>query len=54
MIDTLNRSLMSEFFPLHAARAFGLTLLQHVPPLRKRAMSEGMNPPGPLPRAMRG
>lgn len=53
VIDTLNRSLMSEFFPLHAARAVGLTLLQHVPPLRKRAMSQGLNPPGPLPRAMR-
>jgi 2-octaprenyl-6-methoxyphenol hydroxylase len=54
VIDTLNRSLMSEFFPLHAARAAGMTLLQHVPPLRKRAMLEGLNPPGPLPRAMRG
>ena len=53
VIDTLNRSLMSDFFPLHAARAAGMTLLQHVPPLRKRAMLEGLNPPGPLPRAMR-
>lgn len=54
VIDTMNRSLMSEFFPLHAARAAGMSLLQHIPPLRKRVMLEGLNPSGPLPRAMRG
>lgn len=52
-VDTMNRSLTSEFFPLHLGRAIGMTALQHIPPLKRRAMLEGMNPPGPLPRAMR-
>ena len=52
-IDTMNRSLISEFFPLHLGRAVGMTALQHIPPLKRRAMLEGMNPTGSLPRAMR-
>ena len=52
-IDTMNRSLISQFFPLHAARSAGMNLLQHVPPLRKMAMEHGLQPPGPLPRTMR-
>ncbi len=52
-VDTMNRSLTSEFFPLHLGRAIGMTALQHIPPLKRRAMLEGMNPPGPLPRSMR-
>lgn len=53
-VDTMNRSLTSEFFPLHFGRAVGMTALQHIPPLKRRAMLEGMNPTGSLPRAMRG
>jgi 2-octaprenyl-6-methoxyphenol hydroxylase len=52
-VDTMNRSLISEFFPLHFGRAIGMTALQHVPPLKRRAMLEGMNPSGSLPRSMR-
>jgi 2-octaprenyl-6-methoxyphenol hydroxylase len=52
-VDTMNRSLISEFFPLHLGRAVGMTALQHIPPLKRRAMLEGMNPTGSLPRAMR-
>ncbi len=52
-IDTMNRSLISEFFPLHLGRAVGMTALQHISPLKRRAMLEGMNPTGSLPRAMR-
>ncbi len=52
-IDTLNRSLTSEFFPLHLGRALGMTALQNIPPLKRRAMLEGMNPTGSLPRSMR-
>jgi 2-octaprenyl-6-methoxyphenol hydroxylase len=53
-VDIMNRSLISEFFPLHLGRAVGMTALQHIPPLKRRAMLEGMNPTGSLPRAMRG
>lgn len=53
-VDTMNRSLISEFFPLHLGRAVGMTALQHIPPLKRRAMLEGMNPSGSLPRSMRG
>ncbi len=52
-IDTMNRSLISEFFPLHLGRAIGMKALQHIAPLKRRAMLEGMNPTGSLPRAMR-
>ena len=52
-VDTMNRSLISEFFPLHLGRAIGMTALQRIPPLKRRAMLEGMNPTGSLPRAMR-
>jgi 2-octaprenyl-6-methoxyphenol hydroxylase len=52
-IDTMNRSLTSQFFPLHLGRAVGMTALKHIPPLRKRAMREGMDPKGSLPRVMR-
>ncbi len=53
-IDTMNRSLTSQFLPLHLGRAIGMSALQHIPPLRRRAMIEGINPSGTLPRAMRG
>ena len=53
-VDTMNRSLTSQYFPLHLGRALGMTALQNIPPLRKRAMLQGMNPEGSLPRVMRG
>ena len=53
-VDLLNRSLLSEFLPLQGARGLGLTLLQHVGPLRRAAMREGVAPWSAQPRLMRG
>jgi 2-octaprenyl-6-methoxyphenol hydroxylase len=52
-VDLLNRSLLSEFLPLQGARGLGLTLLQHIGPLRRAAMREGVAPAS-QPRLMRG
>ncbi len=52
-VDAMNRSLTSQYFPMHIGRAIGMTAMQHIPPLKRRAMLEGMNPTGSLPRAMR-
>jgi 2-octaprenyl-6-methoxyphenol hydroxylase len=43
-IDLLNRSLLSEFLPVQAARAAGLQLLSALPPLRHLMMQEGVAP----------
>jgi 2-octaprenyl-6-methoxyphenol hydroxylase len=53
-VDLLNRSLLSEFLPLQGARGLGLTLLQHIGPLRRAAMREGIAPAAAQPRLMRG
>jgi 2-octaprenyl-6-methoxyphenol hydroxylase len=53
-VDLLNRSLLSEFLPLQGARGLGLTLLQHIGPLRRAAMREGVAPAAAQPRLMRG
>jgi 2-octaprenyl-6-methoxyphenol hydroxylase len=53
-VDLLNRSLLSEFLPLQGARGLGLTLLQHIGPLRRAAMREGVAPAASQPRLMRG
>jgi 2-octaprenyl-6-methoxyphenol hydroxylase len=53
-VDLLNRSLLSEFLPLQGARGLGLTLLQHIGPLRRAAMREGVVPAAAQPRLMRG
>jgi 2-octaprenyl-6-methoxyphenol hydroxylase len=53
-VDLLNRSLLSEFLPLQGARGLGLTLLQHIGPLRRAAMREGVLPAASQPRLMRG
>jgi 2-octaprenyl-6-methoxyphenol hydroxylase len=53
-VDLLNRSLLSDFLPLQGARGLGLTLLQHVGPLRRAAMREGVAPAAAQPRLMRG
>jgi 2-octaprenyl-6-methoxyphenol hydroxylase len=52
-VDLLNRSLLSEFLPLHLARGAGLYLLGAFPALRHLAMREGMQPSVTLPRLMR-
>ena len=53
-IDTLNRSLMSPFLPLHAARGAALWLVDHLPFLRRLVMREGLGPRLGEPRLMRG
>ncbi len=41
-IDLVNRSLLSAFLPVHAARGLGLYLLDRVGPLRRAVMREGI------------
>lgn len=43
-IDLANRSLLSDFLPMQAARATGLHLLNAIRPLRRIAMREGLAP----------
>lgn len=43
-VDMLNRSLLSQFLPLQAARSLGLAAIGSVPPLRKLVMCEGVAP----------
>jgi 2-octaprenyl-6-methoxyphenol hydroxylase len=53
-VDLLNRSLLSDFLPLHAARGFGLFLMDRIAPLRRAVMREGVSPAVAQPRLMLG
>jgi 2-octaprenyl-6-methoxyphenol hydroxylase len=53
-VDLLNRSLLSDFLPVQAARGLGLYLLDHIGPLRRIVMREGVAPRGGEPRLMCG
>jgi 2-octaprenyl-6-methoxyphenol hydroxylase len=53
-VDLLNRSLLSDFLPLQAARGLGLFLMRRIGPLRRAAMREGVMPLASQPRLMRG
>ena len=53
-VDLLNRSLLSDFLPLHGARGLGLYLLDRIGPLRRAVMREGVAPAASQPRLMRG
>jgi 2-octaprenyl-6-methoxyphenol hydroxylase len=53
-VDLLNRSLLSDFLPLAAARGLSLFLLDRVGPLRRAALREGVMPLASQPRLMRG
>jgi 2-octaprenyl-6-methoxyphenol hydroxylase len=53
-IDLLNRSLVTDFLPLHGARALSLFLVDRVGPLRRALMREGVSPAASQPRLMRG
>lgn len=53
-VDLLNRSLLSDFLPVQAARALALLSVDRIPPLRRAAMREGIEPRFGQPRLMRG
>ena len=53
-VDLLNRSLLSDFLPLQGARGLGLFLMEHIGPLRRAVMREGVAPAVAQPRLMRG
>ncbi|HLG81412.1 MAG TPA: UbiH/UbiF family hydroxylase [Bradyrhizobium sp.] len=44
VIDTANRSLLSDFLPMQSLRAAGLHLIGSIGPLRRLAMREGLAP----------
>lgn len=52
-VDTLNRSLLSPFLPVHALRGAGLWLMDRVGPLRRAFMREGLEPQHNPPSLMR-
>ncbi len=52
-IDLMNRSLVSEYAPVHFARGLGLSALKAIPPLRRALMREGVSPSFATPRLMR-
>jgi 2-octaprenyl-6-methoxyphenol hydroxylase len=53
-VDFLNRSLLTDFVPLQAARGIVLHGLAAFAPLRRMVMRVGLQPPSALPRLMRG
>jgi len=53
-IDLLNRSLLTDFFPVHGARGLSLFLVDRIGPLRRALMREGVVPAASQPRLMRG
>ena len=53
-VDLLNRSLLSDFLPLQAARGLGLFLMHCIAPLRRATMREGVMPLASQPCLMRG
>lgn len=48
-VDVLNRSLISSLLPVHLARGLGIVALHALPPLRRFAIREGLQPSGELP-----
>jgi 2-octaprenyl-6-methoxyphenol hydroxylase len=52
-INLLNRSLLTNFLPLQAARGAVLHGLNAFAPLRRAAMRIGLAPPSALPSLMR-
>ncbi len=53
-IDLLNRSLLTDFLPLHGVRGLSLYLVDRIGPLRRALMREGVAPTLSQPRLMRG
>jgi 2-octaprenyl-6-methoxyphenol hydroxylase len=44
-VDLLNRSLLTGFIPAHGLRGLSLYLIEHIGPLRRALMREGVAPP---------
>jgi len=53
-VDLLNRSLLTDFLPLQGLRGLSLFLVDHIGPLRRALMREGVSPAASQPRLMRG
>jgi 2-octaprenyl-6-methoxyphenol hydroxylase len=53
-VDLLNRSLLSDFLPIHGARGLSLYLVDRIGPLRRAMMREGITPAASQPKLMRG
>jgi 2-octaprenyl-6-methoxyphenol hydroxylase len=53
-VDLLNRSLLTDFLPVQGLRGLGLYMLDHIGPLRRAVMREGVQPAAAQPRLMRG
>jgi len=53
-VDLLNRTLLSDFLPAQSIRGLGLYLIDHLGPLRRAVMREGVAPVAARPRLMRG
>jgi 2-octaprenyl-6-methoxyphenol hydroxylase len=53
-IDLLNRSLLTDFFPVQGLRGLSLHLVDRIGPLRRALMREGVAPAASQPRLMRG
>jgi 2-octaprenyl-6-methoxyphenol hydroxylase len=53
-IDILNRSLLSDFLPVHGLRGLSLYALDRIGPLRRAVMREGIAPAAAMPVLMRG
>jgi 2-octaprenyl-6-methoxyphenol hydroxylase len=53
-VDLLNRSLLSDFLPMHGARGLSLYLVDRIGPLRRAMMREGITPATSQPKLMRG
>jgi 2-octaprenyl-6-methoxyphenol hydroxylase len=53
-VDLLNRSLLTDFLAVQGLRGLGLYALDHIGPLRRAAMREGVAPRVGLPALMQG
>ena len=53
-VDLLNRSLLTDFFPVQGMRGLSLFLVDRIGPLRRALMREGVTPAASQPRLMRG
>ena len=53
-VDLLNRSLLTDFMPVHGARGLSLYLIDRIRPLRRALMREGITPAASRPKLMRG